>query len=94
MKMSILQNCIRSYLNWYFPYISDGKSLAMKYGVKYIETSPGINHNVDELLGMFSHKISLITIFGHKHLMQKFLQKFDILYEKIFNSLWFVSYLA
>ena len=22
----------------------------MKYGVKYIETSPGINHNVDELL--------------------------------------------
>lgn len=29
---------------------SNGKSLAMKYGVKYIETSPGINHNVDELL--------------------------------------------
>ena len=27
-----------------------GKSLAIKYGCKYIETSPGINHNVDELL--------------------------------------------
>ncbi len=27
-----------------------GKSMAMKYCVKYIETSPGINHNVDELL--------------------------------------------
>jgi len=27
-----------------------GKSLATKYGCKYIETSPGINHNVDELL--------------------------------------------
>ena len=27
-----------------------GRSLAMKYGCKYIETSPGINHNVDELL--------------------------------------------
>jgi len=27
-----------------------GKSLAQKFGVKYIETSPGINHNVDELL--------------------------------------------
>ncbi len=24
--------------------------MAIKYGVKYIETSPGINHNVDELL--------------------------------------------
>ena len=27
-----------------------GRSLATKYGCKYIETSPGINHNVDELL--------------------------------------------
>jgi len=27
-----------------------GNSLAVKYGCKYIETSPGINHNVDELL--------------------------------------------
>ena len=24
--------------------------MAVKYGCKYIETSPGINHNVDELL--------------------------------------------
>ena len=30
--------------------ISAGKSLATKFGCKYIETSPGINHNVDELL--------------------------------------------
>ena len=27
-----------------------GKTLAIRYGCKYIETSPGINHNVDELL--------------------------------------------
>ena len=27
-----------------------GKSLAIKYCCKYIESSPGINHNVDELL--------------------------------------------
>ena len=27
-----------------------GRTLATKYGCKYIETSPGINHNVDELL--------------------------------------------
>lgn len=30
--------------------MSDGKYLAKKFGIKYIETSPGINHNVDELL--------------------------------------------
>ena len=29
---------------------SAGKTLAIRYGCKYIETSPGINHNVDELL--------------------------------------------
>merc|ERR1719481_444545 len=27
-----------------------GKCLAQKFNIKYIETSPGINHNVDELL--------------------------------------------
>ena len=31
-------------------FLSAGKSLATKYGCKYIETSPGINHNIDELL--------------------------------------------
>ena len=39
---------------WYhvifIAFTSAGKSIAIKYGVKYIETSPGINHNVDELL--------------------------------------------
>ena len=30
--------------------LAAGKSLAIRYGCKYIETSPGINHNVDELL--------------------------------------------
>lgn len=36
-----------------------GKQLASKYNVKYIETSPGINHNIDELLvGVFT-QISL-----------------------------------
>jgi len=36
-----------------------GKKMAMKYGVKYMETSPGINHNIDELLvGIFT-QISL-----------------------------------
>ena len=33
-----------------FSFSLAGKALAIKYGVKYIETSPGINHNVDELL--------------------------------------------
>ena len=32
-------------------------------------------------IGMISHKMSLITIFGHKHFRQKFLQKFAIFWE-------------
>ena len=40
-------------------------------------------------LGMVSHKISLITIFGHKHFRRNFLHKFDIFQEKNYNSLWF-----
>ena len=34
-------------------------------------------------VGMISHKMSLITIFGHKHFRQKFHKKFDIFHEKI-----------
>ena len=34
-------------------------------------------------LGMISHKMSLITIFGHKHFRQKIHQDFDIFHEKI-----------
>ena len=35
------------------------------------------------MLGMISHKKSLITIFGHKHFRQKFHHNFDIFHEKI-----------
>ena len=50
-------NFVRILENFFLLYFLDGKSLAMKYGVKYIETSPGINHNVDELLVRFQfHK--------------------------------------
>ena len=31
-----------------------------------------------ELLGMVSHKMSKITIFGHNHFQKKFVSKFDI----------------
>ena len=41
-------------------------------------------------LGMISHKMSLITIFGHKH----FRQKFDIFHEKISTVSDFGSYLV
>ena len=32
----------------------------------------------DALIGMISHKKSLITIFGHKHKIKNFIKKFDI----------------
>ena len=45
-------------------------------------------------LGMFSHKMSLITIFGQKNFRQKFHQKFDIFHEKISTASDFGSYLV
>lgn len=33
-----------------FIFVTEGKSMATAYDCKYIETSVGINHNVDELL--------------------------------------------
>ena len=45
-------------------------------------------------IGMISHKMPLITIFGHKHFMQKFHQKFDIFHEKISTASDFGSYLV
>ena len=42
-------------------------------------------------LGMFSHKMSLITIFGHKHKIKNFIKKFDIFHEKISMAFGFWS---
>ena len=36
----------------------------------------------DDVLGMISHKKSLITIFGHKHKILNFIKKFVIFYLK------------
>ena len=33
-------------------------------------------------LGMISHKMSLITIFGHKHKIKNIIKKFDIFHKK------------
>ena len=38
--------------------------------------------SVKALGSMVSHKMSLITIFGHKHFRQKFHQKFDFFKKK------------
>ena len=43
--------------------------------------------DVDQELGMFSHKMSLRTIFGHKHNIKNFIKKFDNLHEKNFNDI-------
>ena len=37
-----------------------------------------VNYVPDDVLGMVTHKMSLITFFGRNHLRQKFHQKFDI----------------
>ena len=38
---------------------------------------------IEDLVGMVSHKMSLITIFGHKHIIKNFIKKFVIFHEKI-----------
>ena len=47
----------------------------------------------DDVLGMISHKMSQITIFGHKLFWQKFHQKFGIFHKKISTAFDFGSYL-
>ena len=44
-----------------------------------------INSEDGKELGMTSHKMSLITIFGHKLFRQKFHQKFDIFHQNKFQ---------
>ena len=39
----------------------------------------------DDVVGIISHKMTIITIFGHNHFRQKFHQKFDIFLEKTLN---------
>lgn len=39
-----------NHLTTYFVKFSEGKQMATQYDCKFIETSVGINHNVDELL--------------------------------------------
>ena len=61
-----------------------------KYGLKgMLETSlPKLkkaSFEIEHLLGMISHKKSIITIFGHKHEIKNFIKKFDIFHERISN---------
>ena len=42
---------------------------------------------------MVSHKMSLITIFGHKQKIKNFIKKFDIFHEKILNSIWILVHI-
>ena len=47
-----------------------------------------------QMLGIVSHEMSLITIFGHKQFVQEFQEKFDIFHEKITTASDFRSYLV
>ena len=67
--------------------------MAIKYGCKYIETSPGINHNVDELLvGMLAQlqlrgqsKKSLHLDSDDEKGPSKGLKMLDLLLEKVWR---------
>ena len=67
----------------------DNFPISMKYKK---EIKAPLNNHFALRLGMISHKKSLITIFGHKHKIKNFIQKFNIFHKKNFNNLrfWFV----
>ena len=58
----------------------------------YYEPVVLTGNDLPELLGMISHKMSLRTIFRHKHFRQKFHQKVDIFHIKISTASDFGSY--
>ena len=64
--------------------------------VTVTQPSPVIDpdEEIITLIGMISHKKSLITIFGHKHFRHKFHQKIDIFHVKISTASNFGSYLV
>ena len=49
---------------------------------------------IHTLLGMISHKKSLITIFGHNHEIKNFIKKFDIFHKNILTAFNFGVYLV
>lgn len=62
-RVACLLNCYRTF-NYFFS--TEGKQLAASREMKFIETSSGIQHNVDELLvgilKQVSHHVELILI--------------------------------
>ena len=48
----------------------------------------------DPLLGMISHKKSLITIFGHNHKIKNLIKKFDIIHKKSVSFIFGKFYLV
>ena len=55
---------------------------------------PGLLVMGKHLLGMVSHKMSLITIFGHKHFRQKFIKNLTFFTKKFSTASDFGSYLV
>ena len=53
--------------------ISKSNQLRRKLSVQVVGSS---------IIGMISHKKSLITNFGHKHKIKNFIKKFDIFHRK------------
>ena len=73
-----------------FPWITkDEFKNSMTHKYMHYQTEDGYC-NPNDPLGMISHKMSLITIFGYKH----FRQKFDIFHKKISTASDFGSYLV
>ena len=68
----------------------DEKWNGAKFSYKHNYNTTHTNLEIS-VSGMVSHKMSLITIFGHKHKIKNFIKKFDIFHENISIAVGFWS---
>ena len=93
-KLNSHQEGNREFQLWISTYNGHHKSKITPRQNTYIDSSGKSVPKEFKQLGIVSHKMSLITIFGHKHFRQNFHQKFDIFHEKISTASDFCSYLV
>ena len=66
--------------------INESEKLNVKMNIAIVDAGGNLiafSRMDNAWLGMISHKMSLITSFGHKHKIKNFIKKFDIFHDKI-----------
>ena len=65
---------------------SEGCNLALKFGMKFTETSPGLGHHTDELLVGIVMQLRILDISKPSDKPKKFRERFNKLFNFINNK--------